>query len=114
MKKLSCIAMSLLMICSLIPTSLAVDTYAGNAIDDSELFISIEMAEEIAELFVLDMIETDTVLWDESTEVNCIVPMLDEDSESVTAYSVELDSGRYIDLAAIGSSSSYLAINFSD
>lgn len=80
------------------------EAYAS--LTEEDLFISEEVAINIAQLFINDSIAVgEMVSWDESTEITNVVVMYDETgTDTVTAYSFELDNTKgyngYIVVAA--------------
>ncbi len=69
----------------------------GDSIERDELFISSELAQEIAALFISDMINMGEVTWDASTDIVDVVTMYDgTDEHNITAYTIELDEGYVV------------------
>ncbi len=68
-------------------------------ITEDDLFISDEVAFYIAEMFVRDMIATQTTCWNEATKIVSTTIMYDETGENITAYTFELSRG-YVVVAA--------------
>ena len=69
-------------------------------ISNEDLFISEDVAQEIALLFLTDAMHLDNVSWNNNTLVMDVVPMYDETgSDCITAYTIELTSG-YIVISA--------------
>lgn len=68
-----------------------------DSIDRKDLFISSELAEEIAKLFIADMINIGDVAWNASTRILGVTTMYDGTVEhNITAYTVELDEGYVV------------------
>ncbi len=68
-----------------------------DSIDRKDLFISSELAEEIAKLFIADMINIGDVVWNASTRILGVTTMYDGTAEhNITAYTVELDEGYVV------------------
>ncbi len=68
-----------------------------DSIDRKDLFISSELAEEIAKLFIADMINIGDVVWNASTRILGVTTMNDGTAEhNITAYTVELDEGYVV------------------
>lgn len=68
-----------------------------DSIDREDLFISSERAQEIATLFVTNMISLQDVAWDDSTEVAEVVTMYDGTAEhNITAYTIKLNEGYVV------------------
>ena len=65
-------------------------------IENADLFVTEEVAEQLALLFIRDMSESGVAAWDETTEPTRVVPMYDETGENITAYTVELTSGYVV------------------
>ena len=64
---------------------------------DEELFISEDVAEEIAKLFIADMNETGLTNWTSSVQVINVVPMYDgSDERNESAYTVKLNKGYVV------------------
>ena len=69
----------------------------GDSVEREDLFISSELAQEIAALFISDMINMGEVTWDTSTDIVDVVTMYDgTDEHNITAYTVELDEGYVV------------------
>lgn len=86
-------------------TSASAETVA-TGIQDEDLLINQEVAENIAELFVNDMVNSGQTEWNSSTEITDTKILYDEDGTSITGYSVELTSGyvvvsAYVDVPSI-------------
>lgn len=65
-------------------------------IENADLFVTEEVAEQLALLFIRDMSESGVAAWDETTEPTRVVPMYDETGENITAYTVELTAGYVV------------------
>jgi hypothetical protein len=65
-------------------------------IENADLFVTEEVAEQLALLFIRDMSESGVAAWDETTEPTRMVPMYDETGENITAYTVELTAGYVV------------------
>lgn len=84
-----------LLICtSMIPAK--AETVTQPEITDTDVFISEEAAEYIAEFFIRDMAESGTTIWNADTAVTEIVPMYDETGENVVSYTAELTDGYLV------------------
>lgn len=79
-----------------IPNSVQEST-SPKAIDSKDLFISCDLAKDIALLFVADMIATGSTDWTSSTCVLNVTAMYDGSMErNVVAYTVELNNGYVV------------------
>lgn len=100
---------SFMVILFMMPFMFASTTYAAeitesenvvmgqDSIDREDLFISSELAEEIAKLFIADMINIGDVVWNASTRILGVTAMYDGTAErNITAYTVELDEGYVV------------------
>lgn len=66
-------------------------------VEHDDFFVSIDLAQEIAVLFVVDMIQTDMACWNENTTITDIVTMYDgSEAHEITAYCIELDKGYVV------------------
>ena len=65
---------------------------SDNAFEDA-VHVTPEEAGYIAELFIVDMIQSGTCCWDENTEIVDIVTLYDETGVSATAHTVVLSEG---------------------
>ncbi len=64
---------------------------------DEELFISEDVAEEIAKLFISDMNESGLTSWTSSVQIIDVVPMYDGSEErNVVAYTIKLNKGYVV------------------
>lgn len=68
-------------------------------LESSDLLISEEAAQYIAEFFISDMIKTGQTLWSPNTSVVTVKTLYDETGENPTGYSCELTEG-YVIVAA--------------
>lgn len=64
---------------------------------DEIMFVPEEFAKQIAMLFVNDIVSCDeSTAWNSDTEVTDIVPLYNEDTTDITAYTVYLTTGYVI------------------
>lgn len=75
-------------------------------IEDEDFFINQEVAENIAELFVDDMISSGQTKWNSDTEITSTEILYDELGTDATGYSIELTSGyvvvsAYVDVPSV-------------
>ncbi len=104
LKRLISVLLSTVLITCLV-TSASAETLS-TGIEDEDLFINQEVAENIAELFVDDMVNSGQTSWNSGTQITDTKILYGEDGTSVTGYSVELTSGyvvvsAYVDVPSI-------------
>ena len=100
---ISALLSTLLVVCLVSPASAKT---VATGIQDEDLLINQEVAENIAELFVNDMVNSGQTEWNSSTEITDTKILYGEDGTSITGYSVELTSGyvvvsAYVDVPSI-------------
>ena len=93
-KLISAVLALALLLCSWVSAS--ADSDVPVQVEDADLFITDEAAEQLALFFISDMAEAGQAAWDETTKPTRVVPMYDETGENVTAYTVELTSGYVV------------------
>lgn len=80
---------------------------AAKILTKDDLFISKQAASYIAQMFIADMVNTQTTHWDTKTHTEKTVTMYDAtNTDTITAYTIELNSGyvvvaAYVDAPAI-------------
>lgn len=79
---------------------------SNSALEDA-IEITAEEAGYIAELFIADMIASETCCWDEDTEIVDVVTLYDETGTAATAHTVELTEG-YAVISAFADSESLI------
>lgn len=104
LKKLISTLLSTVLVACLV-TPVSAET-AATRIEDEDLLINQEVAENIAELFVDDMVNSGQTKWNSDTEVTHTEILYDEQGENITAYSVELTTGyvvvsAYVDVPSV-------------
>lgn len=104
LKRLISVLLATVLIVSVTTSATAESINVG--IEDEDLLINQEVAENIAELFVDDMVSTGQTKWDSDTEVKNTEILYDEYGTNITGYSVELTSGyvvvsAYVDVPSV-------------
>lgn len=104
LKRLISVLLATVLIVSVTTSATAESINVG--IEDEDLLINQEVAENIAELFVDDMVSTGQTKWDSDTAVKNTEILYDEYGTNITGYSVELTSGyvvvsAYVDVPSV-------------
>lgn len=94
LKKIISALMGIVLIICMIPTATAESV--TTAIEDKDLFINQEIAENIAELFVDDMISSGQTEWNSGTQITNTEILYDELGTNIVGYSVELTDGYVV------------------